>query len=523
MAYAVDEKKKEEEASATANATSDVPKLVGETTSATGGIGNMLANTTKPEVGTFTNINKYLEANKPQAASLANRIGGVISTEKQNTQNAMDTLGNEFGNKVQKNTKVISDPLKEKIASEDYSGIAANQDLANQFKNNYGEKGGVAYKGPYTLESASDIYNPFEQKYKETKALGDMVDTAEGRQGLLGRLNTSGLKSRGINTLNASLLQDQDAQNILQGYKTGLSDLDTKLAALREVSQAKAKQAAETSAATQKQMQDQYSPEAQAKIQKDRLSQAQKDQELAIEKELSRGGNGYGWRGYNMSNTGFTADPYAYLIGDTANMNNAATANDYARFAALNSILGNNYTTLNPNYAGQAGTYGRSAGFNEGAMKSARQASLDAWNAAHPAPTPAPPPNLGNDRIVTPASAPAPKRQVPKSSGGTVICTELHRQGYFDDATLKLDTEFGIHIRNIAPEIYEGYMAWAPYVVRAMKKSKFVTKIVAPFGKAWANKMAGKETLLGSIVLKIGMITCGFIGKLIHKDIKQEA
>jgi len=110
--------------------------------------------------------------------------------------------------------------------------------------------------------------------------------------------------------------------------------------------------------------------------------------------------------------------------------------------------------------------------------------------------------------------------QMQSDSGGiSVICTELHKHGYFTEEVYKADETFGIIIRKYMPEVYTGYLTWAQPIVKLMQKSEIFTKIVALFGVPWANHMAytlgfhKKNSLFGSLLMKVGLPVCALIGK----------
>lgn len=100
---------------------------------------------------------------------------------------------------------------------------------------------------------------------------------------------------------------------------------------------------------------------------------------------------------------------------------------------------------------------------------------------------------------------------------GTVICTELHRQGYMTSKTLRKDSAYGEFIRLSDPLVYVGYIWLAMPIVAAMKKSKLFTKIISYPALAWANDMAYDNSRTGKIINKIGQPVCRFIGSLISK------
>ena len=105
--------------------------------------------------------------------------------------------------------------------------------------------------------------------------------------------------------------------------------------------------------------------------------------------------------------------------------------------------------------------------------------------------------------------------------GGTVICTELHRQGFMSDEIREADERFGRMISATSPETMLGYYYWSIPIVNLMQKSRLFTKIVWVVARPWAYHMAyemgtlEKDNLLGKILMKVG----GFVSKTIGKSI----
>lgn len=107
------------------------------------------------------------------------------------------------------------------------------------------------------------------------------------------------------------------------------------------------------------------------------------------------------------------------------------------------------------------------------------------------------------------------EKEIPQYvESGSVICTELFRQGYISDDIYMHDTNFGVLLREERPHIYCGYIMWAPTIVKLMRKSKVFTKIVAFFGVPWAVNMAYNRNLFGKVINFIGMPICGLLGKI---------
>jgi len=108
---------------------------------------------------------------------------------------------------------------------------------------------------------------------------------------------------------------------------------------------------------------------------------------------------------------------------------------------------------------------------------------------------------------------------------GTVICTELHRQGILSKDIYLSDQEFGRKLAIEDPEAFAGYHAWAIPVVSLMKKSFLFTKFVALFALPWAREMhfieagVGKGSILGKFMIKFGVPICRFIGRRSAKEL----
>lgn len=98
---------------------------------------------------------------------------------------------------------------------------------------------------------------------------------------------------------------------------------------------------------------------------------------------------------------------------------------------------------------------------------------------------------------------------------GTVICTELYRQGLMSKEIYQKDQAYGEHFIANDPEVYYGYALWATPIAKGMAKSKLLTNIMKPFALAWANQMAGNNNNLGRAILWIGVPICRLIGRYI--------
>lgn len=103
-------------------------------------------------------------------------------------------------------------------------------------------------------------------------------------------------------------------------------------------------------------------------------------------------------------------------------------------------------------------------------------------------------------------------------SGGTVICTELHRQGILNNETYLADSAYG----NMLPrEVLIGYQSWAIPLTKLMRKSILLTHVVSWIAIPWAKEMAYRMEvrqhghIIGKVVNFIGIPLCGLIGTII--------
>lgn len=104
-----------------------------------------------------------------------------------------------------------------------------------------------------------------------------------------------------------------------------------------------------------------------------------------------------------------------------------------------------------------------------------------------------------------------------KDISGTVICTELSRQGYIPKEVLTY--EYDYRIRNIDTQAYMGYRQMADPIVRLMQKSKLITWMILPFGRGVAYEMAHranpdiKGSRIGCFILKHGLPLCRWVAR----------
>jgi len=106
---------------------------------------------------------------------------------------------------------------------------------------------------------------------------------------------------------------------------------------------------------------------------------------------------------------------------------------------------------------------------------------------------------------------PAPSGDAGEGQGSTVICTELHRQGYLSDEIYEADKEFG---GTLSYEVLRGYHRWALPWVRVMKASTLATRLTWLVARPWSQHMAFKmgfgemDGFIGRPVMEFGRPLC---------------
>lgn len=97
-----------------------------------------------------------------------------------------------------------------------------------------------------------------------------------------------------------------------------------------------------------------------------------------------------------------------------------------------------------------------------------------------------------------------------KASFGTVICTELARQGLLSQELYKAGEP---HFLTLPAQTVRGYQVWANKVVPLMQKSPRLSRALAPVANCRYEHVTGKrKNLLGWITVHICQPICHLIG-----------
>jgi hypothetical protein len=98
---------------------------------------------------------------------------------------------------------------------------------------------------------------------------------------------------------------------------------------------------------------------------------------------------------------------------------------------------------------------------------------------------------------------------------GTVVCTELYRQGHLTESEWIADGQFGKHI--LTADEYQWYLSWGKPLAAKMKQSKVVNALARFFMKPVSLHMAGEMgvgegSLFGKIILRLLQFVCRMRG-----------
>lgn len=334
--------------------------------------------------GSFVGIKQYLDQNKNQAEKLAKNVGSFVEQQGAAAQNALSQGAQQFNQAADQNTVNLNQDLLNR-ARTDSASVAANQQELADFQ----KMRDANYGGPQSFEQ-SEYYQPAKQAVDKALQAAKNTQSVEGRNSLLtGIQNQNQNKaSRGAATLdNAILGTSSDSKRILQEARDKVNPIQQNLTQVQQDALAKANQAKANTEATrnavlsvfdgdqgvQKQLEaDLQSRAAAARNQS--LTQARQTEEaLKANAQLNDeqlGILGLSREDYNAlladrdllkSEFGKTnyddLTQFATMQSPDAliNAQNIASADDYARYAALNQLMGTqNQFLSDPSQAGKA-------------------------------------------------------------------------------------------------------------------------------------------------------------------------
>jgi hypothetical protein len=332
----------------------------------------------------FVGIKDYLEANKPQSAKLARDVGGYVGGLGEQARSELDTGVKGFNQTVDQNTIGLNQELLDE-AKTDATKVVGDQAKLSEFK----KQRDASYKGPNSFDQ-SDFYKKTNDAVTKANQAATNTQTEQGQKDLISQLQSAkkGKVHQGALAFDSSLLQaDPTSKQILAKTKEGMSDIAGKLTSAQEQALAKVGQAKQTTDSTKAAVQGAFTGEqgVQGQLEKQlkdkalgavNQSKQQADQTMQLLKtgatpndaqleilDISRdqwnqlkGDQGYLQSTYGInpyadfSTYGTVKDPTTQI-----NAQNIASAEDYAKYQALNQLMDSQNNFLSdPTQAGKA-------------------------------------------------------------------------------------------------------------------------------------------------------------------------
>jgi hypothetical protein len=221
----------------------------GATVGATGGQQTQQFNQPTQQGTGFTNLNRYLEQNQPQAQQMASNVASTVSQSGEQARQGVEQAQNQFNQFADQSTVNFDQDLFNRI-NEDAVGVAQDTDLFNQVA----QQRQAQYTGPQDLQQ-SEFYQPARQQVQQAQQTAQKTTTDAGRKELTSQFNT-GQTTAGMSSIDNLLLGGQQQRQILGEAREGLSDLDTRLMSANELAQQRAQEVAQTNQATREQAQN---------------------------------------------------------------------------------------------------------------------------------------------------------------------------------------------------------------------------------------------------------------------------
>ncbi len=348
--------------------------------------------------GNFVGIDKYINANKPQAAKLATEVGGFVTAQGQDAQNKLAQGQSTFNQDVDKKTIGFNQSLYDEAKS-DPAKVAADK----QKKADFEKMRDAQYQGPTSFES-QDYFQPINQAVQNAKQTSQNTQTEEGQRQLISQLQNQkkgSAKSGNVTFDNALLQAAPEARNILQNTRQGLDNLglDNQVLEASKTADAKAAQAKQSSELSKQKIMEAFGTGGvQSQLEK-QLTQRAQDQIASSGQQATDARNAFDkaqipesqLKMLGLTRNDLTDQQLGLLGVDRNSLNsllqlqagtdqahtagvpkldqfiqnadpssrinaqNVANSDEYARYAALNDLMGTNNKFLSdPSQAGKA-------------------------------------------------------------------------------------------------------------------------------------------------------------------------
>lgn len=342
----------------------------------TGGGGEGAQVTGEKNPGNFVGIQQYIAQNKPQTANLASNIASNVESEAGKAKSTIEEQSSAFGTDVGKSQVNLNKPLLEEAKSNAVS-VANDPTKLAQFR----AMRDANYQGPQSFES-TDYFNKANEAAKKAQNLSGQLSNEEGQKQILKGMQKQTNLNKGALTLDSALLSsDPNAQQKLLGAQQSTSGLSKQLSDVSSAGNLAAQKAKQSTGITAEAIRNAFtganSPQAVMEADIDsRVKTARQGFTSAEDINKAFAAGGPGLTDQQLTNIGLTREqvdlirnnPYIdqsnlgrfeATSGSANNITagNIASAEEYAKQAALNSLMGTNSTYLStPEQAGKAQT-----------------------------------------------------------------------------------------------------------------------------------------------------------------------
>lgn len=310
----------------------------------------------KPKAsGSFTNLEKYINANKDQSQELASAVADKVTSIGNEARDSFASADSSFKNKVNSSTisnldTAFSD-AKSTVDKTVLGSYSNDPDLA-RFK----EVTTASYKGPENLE-ASDYYADAQAKNEKVKNYSNLSDSETGRGQLLNDIYKRPDYTAGQNTFDNLLLGGTEAnKQKLATARQDVSDVDGAFQSLLKNSSDYATQVKDKTDSMRQNSVDYFKGQQSSENKKvdDRISSVKSNwnNDYNYYRELlnsSNGGKNLALSSTEMDKLGVTeqqrlynvlkdVDASAYLKQNTFDANKNITKDEQAKLAALDIL-----------------------------------------------------------------------------------------------------------------------------------------------------------------------------------------
>lgn len=169
--------------------------------------GASLTNTAQPanqsrSSGTFTNLNKYLDANRAGAANIGNRVATEVGNQASKATQDINQAGANFGRRVNEGTNQFNENLTNEAVNDATNFVNDPNKVSQLQKQKSGEFG-----GPTNFTGSDEANTALASKQKAEETAG-LTGTVGGRQELIRNTNKANPYSQGGLSLNQFLVQN---------------------------------------------------------------------------------------------------------------------------------------------------------------------------------------------------------------------------------------------------------------------------------------------------------------------------